>query len=116
VFEIGPEALRALHSQSEHDFAVKLARTLHDTVPELASETPGSLVATVKTLVARARTYGLTTERSIAVYALTAAYVGIDFDTAFDPASAVLSARDMSEDQKTMWLEDWTTQLFEELA
>ena len=116
MFEISSVALAALGRQSDRDFVVKLARFLHENVPALSSEAPADLVAAVSALTERARGYGLTTERSIAVFALTAAYLGLDFDTAFPPATAVLSAQDMTEAAKARWLEDWTTQLFEELA
>lgn len=115
MLEISPNALAALGAQQDEAFTVKLAKFLHESIPAISTEAPHDVIAVVRLLIARARHYGLKSEQSLASFAIAAAYLGPDFDTAFPPVEAVMMARDMTEQQKIVWLEGWSTQLFEEL-
>jgi hypothetical protein len=112
VLIIGPAEVAALSDQSERLFALNLATALQDSVGAFRGESTDDLVEQVQVQIARARTYGLESARAIAVYTLTAAHLGQDFDTQFPPANAVLASRDYSEVAKAEWLEAFVSRLF----
>ncbi|KHD11469.1 hypothetical protein PN36_29115 [Candidatus Thiomargarita nelsonii] len=62
--------------------------------------------------VSKARSYGLETERQIANYVTTAWLLGQQFDTEFPAAQEMLNSSNYSHDEKSLWLEQWTEQIF----
>jgi len=61
----------------------------------------------VREQIERARSYGLLTERQIAVYVTVAWLLGRTFDTYFLEASEGLTAFYRAADEKSKWLAEW---------
>ncbi len=116
MIQVSSQALDAFAARAEGDYVVRLAKFLQGAVPALAAETPSALIAETHRQVEKARHYGITSERGVASFAITAANLGAEFDIEFPAATACLNAWDIGEAAKVEWLESWTLQLFDELT
>ena len=116
MLEITPQQLAVLSAQSRRDYVRRLATFLRQEVNELATMPDDALLAETEAQIVKAWNYGLESEQAVATYAVSAALLGADFDTAFLPTAAVLQSRDMSGAAKARWLESWSVELFEQLA
>ena len=116
MLTISPQALAAFGEIEDRRFVANVAEFLCEEVKELRSEPFGEVARHVEVLMLRAREYGLASERGVVTFAIAAAYLGSDFDTAFPPAAAVMHADDMTEFEKINWLESWSVELFEQLG
>lgn len=115
MLTISDRTFAAFGAVEDEKFAERVARFLREEVAELRDEPIDAMVAAVRGLMVRARSYGLTSERGVVVFATAAAFLGLDFDTDFPAANAVLAAGDMAEAQKIGWIESWSTEMFERL-
>ena len=71
--------------------------------------------AAISRQIKEGRTYGLWTERQLAIYVLTAFLLGEDFDVKFPAANAVLRSG-LEPDAKVDWVEAWSREMFDTLA
>ena len=86
-------------------FALRVAQFVHEQFEESRATPLNRLSREIEPIMLRARSHGMTTERNVASFVLTAAHLGSDFDTAVDPARHILQDRELSEDQKADRLE-----------
>lgn len=63
-----------------------------------------------------ARQYGLTKALSIATFVMAAWVLGVQFDTKMPAVYECLSNQDLTEQDKTTWLEQYTTTLLTKLG
>ena len=115
MLKITPESLAALTAVEERAFVRRLAAMLRDAVPALANEPAAAMEAQVQLQIEAARSYGMTSERAVATYAMTAAQLGVDFPDQFGGARDILTAS-TSGDRKADRLEAFTLRLFDALA
>lgn len=115
MLKITPESLAQLTAVEERAFLRRLTAMLREAVPALAHEPPAAMDAQVQLQVEAARGYGMTSERAVATYVMTAAQLGIDFPDRFGGARDILTAA-TSGDRKADRLEAFTLRLFDALA
>lgn len=63
-----------------------------------------------------ARKYGLTTELNVANFVVTAWVLGLEFDTNIPAANECLTNAEMTQDDKAVWLEQFTNVMLTKLA
>lgn len=90
----------------------RLSVFLREAVPDLASEPQAQFIEQLRFLARQAQSYGLTSEQGIAIFAITAAQLGLDFVEAFPGAKQILEDP-MDESEKAEMLEAFTLNLLE---
>ena len=115
MLKITPDTFAAFTAIEERAFIARLTAFLRDAVPALAGEPPAAMDAQVRLQIEAARNYGMTSERAVAAYVLTAAQLGPDFPDRFAAARDILLTP-MVGDRKAEQLEAFTVRLFEALA
>lgn len=111
MLEIDETTFQAMNDGVELQFVTQIRDFLFGEFPDLVTKDDAFLTE-LTAVVRRARGHGLHGASSIAAFAVTSLLLGSDFDTAFPPVAVVLAARDMTEDDKTRWLSDWTVEMF----
>lgn len=115
MLKITPESLAALTAVEERAFVQRLTTMLRVAVPALADEPAAAMAAQVQLQIEAARDYGMTSERAVATYVMTAAQLGVDFPDQFGGARDILLSRS-DGDRKADRLEAFTLRLFDALA
>ena len=107
--------LQHLRRARDVDFSVRLAESLARQFSDAAKVPRETLVDGIGQQIDTARAYGLTTERQLYDYVVSAWMLGGNFDTRFPAAKRVLNADDYSPNEKTRWLKQWTRTIFKKL-
>lgn len=89
----------------EKYFATRFRALIYDTFPEANAIPPGSMDRVIIQQAHRAASYGLTSERPVGIYVLTAWLLGCDFDQQFPELGATLNQYDVGEIEKSHCLE-----------
>jgi hypothetical protein len=92
----------------------RIALFLQSQFEDAFSEPEAEVSAVVCELIPKARGYGFSTEREIAVYMTTAWVLGKEFDCSFPKARNILTAQQLSSEQKSEALIDLTEHLLAE--
>jgi hypothetical protein len=111
---IRKEQMNAFQQATDSIYEMRLFHFLQNQFPDAAREAEVSLVEGIKAQIAKARGYGLLTERQIAVYITSAWLMGGDFDQEF-PAAREMLRSNVTPDDKSDWLERFTEELFDRL-
>lgn len=83
---------------------------------EIDAEEPQQLSEIVTEQLNVARQYGLLSEYSIAIFVVTAWVLGLGFDTRIPAVAECLANEDMNEEDKALWLEQYSVLLLTKLA
>ena len=95
----------------------RIIATLAETFPaDIGAEDPQALAATVRDQVAIAGQYGFASEYAVATFVATAWLLGLGFDRKIPAVAECLARGDMSEEDKALWLEQFSALLFSTLA
>jgi len=108
-----------LHAEQMAVFAVvararferRLARALRECFVDAATEPKASLLAFVRTQIAKAESYRLQTQANIATYVETAWTLGADFDERFPVLHGLLRAPTVDGDHKARYLAEHTREI-----
>jgi hypothetical protein len=112
MLNISPTVFGRLVEDADRAFILKLIGFLRENVPELGSEPLNEMVNQIDQLMNQARIYGLTSEKHIASFTLTAAQLGLDFVGKFPGAHEILNLP-VPPDDKVELLEAFTLNLLE---
>lgn len=115
MFEISDQTFSTFERAEEEKFVGRMAAFLREKLPYMADEPDEELRGEIRKLKKQANSYGLTTERTVATYVLTAAHLGLDFVDKFDGARKILF-RAAGEQRKADLLEAYTLDILEKLA
>ena len=115
MLTIRNEQIQALAQPQKEKYIDGLCDFLRTEFPDAAGMEYGMFRQGVSDQVDKAQKYGLLIDRQINVYVVTAWMLGEAFDSEMPPAKFVLNSDDYTPDEKTEWLENWTTQIFEDL-
>lgn len=115
VLTISPGTFSRMASADLEVFVRKLSDFIRQNVPGMSAEPPDRMRTQILALKKDANSYGLQTEQGIAAYAVTAAFLGVNFPDRFAGARKILFARE-TEERKAELLSAFTITLFEALA
>lgn len=115
MLTISPETFSKVASADLEVFVRKLADFIRQNVPGMSAEPPDRMHAQILALKKDANGYGLRSEQGIAAYAVTAAFLGVNFPERFAGARQILFARE-TEERKAELLSAFTVTLFDTLA
>lgn len=105
MLKISKQQMQGLTQHAERAFLQRVLDFVTAQLPEYGQLPPGRALAILEALVARAKQYGLETERQAAVFVLAAHFLGGDFDVASPDAAARLNDQTLSPKWKANWLE-----------
>ena len=111
---IRKEQMDAFQRAAERSYEMRLVHFLQSQFPDAAHEDEASLLEGIRGQIAKARGYGLLTEQQIAAYITSAWLLGGDFDLEF-PAAKQMLRSNVTPDDKSDWLEQFTEELFDRL-
>lgn len=95
----------------------RIIATLREKFPtEIATEDPQRLSATVRGQIGLARQYGFVSEYGVTTFVATAWMLGLGFDKKLPAVAECLARANMSEEDKALWLEQFSILLFTRLA
>ncbi len=114
MLDISPHAFSGIAAHEEARFVRKLATFLREKVPSLASEAPEAVEAQCRLLMQRSRGFDMKSEQAVAVFAMTAAVLGLDFVERF-PAARQILFRPVSQERKAELLQGFTVKLLDTL-
>jgi hypothetical protein len=112
MLKISLETFKTYQQALDADFIFRLSNVLRSAVPSLCDQAPDVLNAQVRLVVDEARGYGLSSERAVGVFAVTAALLGLEFVDQFDGAREILLGPGHG-DRKAELLEAFTLHLLE---
>jgi hypothetical protein len=104
-----------LTEHGDRSYELRLTRFLQEQFADAAKEPTNRLRPDVAAQIGKARGYGLLSEQEVAIYVITAWLLGQSFDREFPAAHEVLTSP-VSAELKAHFLEQWSRQMFEELA
>lgn len=104
MLNIREAQVKELETARQNSFAVKLAELLQTHLPTGQQSTRAELIGNMQPLIAQAAEYGLKSERDVAIYVLTAAHLGGNFDKAVPRAGRMLSDPHLSTELKVIFL------------
>lgn len=114
VLMIGKEQFAFLTEQQSNSYELRLTKFLQEQFTDAAEELTDKLRSEVSAQIGKARGYGLLSEQEVASYVISAWLMGRNFDAV--PAVQKVLAAQTSPGMKARFLEQWTNQVFEELA
>lgn len=79
--------------------------------PDASKEQKNDMLDNIDQLFTRATSYGLTTKAQLYVYLVAAWSLGMEFDTRFSEAKAILIRTDLSSESKRGWISNWVLQV-----
>lgn len=112
MFDISQNVFVNFSAREMESYLRKLMLFLRSNVPEMADVPDAQLLNDLRGLTDQAQSFGMVSEQGIAVYALTAAQLGIDFVARFPGALEILRSSE-SEARKAELLEAFTLNLLE---
>ena len=115
MLQISLRTLSTLQEAQERGFFERLSKLLRGTIPSLKDEPEDALHNQLHSLAMQARDFGLSSERAIGIYAVTAALLGTDFSIRFPGAQSILLGQE-NGDRKAELLEFLTLHLFKTLG
>lgn len=111
MLSIGNEQFQAMERQSVRSFAGRAADFLKKHFQGAQSVGRGELTEQILPLIDKAQHYGLTGERDVVAYIVTAAYLGRNFDEALEQANVILRRGTDSSAVKAQKLEALTAEI-----
>lgn len=115
MLSISPNTFAVFEGEAEIRFLEKLANVMREAVPSLRTEPTATFNPQLRLLVEQARSHGLTSERAIGNYAVTAGLLGVDFADRFPGARQILDGFG-KEARKSELLEAFTINLLSTLG
>ena len=112
MLTIDPSTFASLTRVEEQRYVEQLTAFLRENVPSLAIEPNPAMQEQVRLLLQEARSFGMTSEQSVAVYVLTAAQLGVDFVRRFRGAYQIVTAA-ISQEEKSELLEAFSVNLLD---
>lgn len=112
MFKIRKEQMDAQHKAVRESFEDRLIEFLCGEFPEAKEAPPEKLRLAVREQIDHALGYGLSEERYVAVYLVTAWLLGQKFDTEFPAAQEILTSKMRSSAMKAEDLQKLTERLF----
>jgi hypothetical protein len=95
----------------------RIIATLRDKFPtEIDAEDPQRLSETVRDQIGLARQHGFASEYGVATFVATAWVLGLRFDSKIPAVAECLARKDMPEEEKALWLEQYCILLLTKLA
>jgi hypothetical protein len=95
----------------------RMIATLREKFPaEIDAEDPRGLSETVREQIVLARGHGFASEYGVATFVVTAWVLGLGFDKQIPAVVECLGREDMSEEDKALWLEQFSVSLLTRLA
>lgn len=116
MFIINNHTMEAFAARQEAEYVDRVIGFLQEQFKNAASKDPASLRQPVQEQITRGKAYGLETEYQGCIYVTTAWILGTDFDQSHPAAADVLSRSDLTPDQKTQWLQDYTQAMLDTLV
>ena len=108
---------RQMEYLAEDVLTRRIVATLREKFPtEIDAENPQKLSETVRQQIDLARRYGLKSEYAVATFVATAWVLGLGFDKKIPAIAECLARENMSEEEKALWLEQFSVLLFSTLA
>jgi len=110
MFTISEKQIASFQSDATMRFCKKIDIFLRDNFENAKESKPGSLDIAIENQIKKAQKYGMSTERQIITYVLTAWILGESFDK-FNSPSFVLNSNDYSPEDRRLWLINWVVNL-----
>ena len=108
---------RQMESLADDVLTRRIIATLRKKFPtEIDAENPQILSETVLNQINLARQHALKSEYAVATFVATAWILGLGFDKKSPAVAECLAREDMSEEEKALWLEQFSVLLFTTLA
>lgn len=112
MFSISEKIFSQFKILEMNSFLRKLLLILRENVPSLEDLSDAQVIEDINKLSAEARSFGVVTERGIAVYVVTASQLGLDYVAKFPGAFEILNS-DESEENKIELLQAFTVNILE---
>lgn len=112
MFSISENIFSQFKILEMNSFLRKLLLLLRENVPSLSDLSDAQVIEDIKKLSAEAQSFGIATERGIAVYVVTASQLGLDYAAKFPGAFEILQSQEV-EDTKIELLQAFTLNILE---
>lgn len=112
MLQISEQTSNRFNSEAEDRFIGRLVEFLVSKAPELKTLGRDEMYRQTRLVVETARQYGFESEREIATFALTSAFLGMDFHQAMGGAREILAMNESAE-YRAKLLEYFTREMFD---
>ena len=98
--------------RSQKDFERRMVSFMKEEFDDTVKDSDRDLGEAVHNLTEKAFSYGLTSERSVGIFIITAWYFGLNFDVAYNKPKEILESNKYDESEKATHLRTLVEQAF----